>query len=67
MSDALLPPIPISPRARAILKGLVRTGRAGGFVVVGNWIKAQARGGDRRESYWIDIVEGARGCCAVSR
>jgi hypothetical protein len=24
----------------------------------GSWLKAQARRGDRRESYWIDVVEG---------
>jgi hypothetical protein len=56
MTDALLPAIPISPRARAILKGLVRAGRVAGFVVVGNWIKAKARRGN--EFYWIDANKG---------
>jgi hypothetical protein len=50
----------ISPRAMAIARGLAVTGPAGEAVVVGNWLKAQARRGDRRESCYIDIAAGAR-------
>jgi hypothetical protein len=49
----------ISPRATAIAKGLAVTGPAGDAVVIGNWLKAQARRGNRSEFYFIDIAEGA--------
>jgi hypothetical protein len=50
----------IAPRATAIARGLAATGRAAPAILVGNWLNAQARRGDRRESYYIDIAEGAR-------
>jgi hypothetical protein len=50
----------VSPRATAIAKGLAVTGRAGEAVVVGSWLKAQARRGNRYESYFVDIAEGRR-------
>jgi hypothetical protein len=50
----------IAPRATAIVRGLAITGRAADAVLVGNWLRAQALHGDRRESYYIDIAEGAR-------
>jgi hypothetical protein len=53
-------PVFISPRATAIARGLVITGRTAKVVLVGNWLRAQARHGDRRESYYIDVAEGAR-------
>jgi hypothetical protein len=53
-------PVFISPRAIAVARGLAITGRAADAVLVGNWLRAQARHGDRRESYYIDIAEGAR-------
>jgi hypothetical protein len=55
-----VPPAVISPRATAIARGLAVTGRADDAVLVGNWLRAQARRGDRRESYYIDIAEGVR-------
>jgi hypothetical protein len=50
----------VSPRATAIARGLAVTGRADDAVLVGNWLRAQARRGDRRESYYIDVADGAR-------
>jgi hypothetical protein len=50
----------IAPRATAIARGLAITGRAADAVLVGNWLRAQAQHGDRRESYYIDIAEGTR-------
>jgi hypothetical protein len=50
----------VAPRASHIVRGLVITRRAADAVVVGYWLKAQAQRGNRRESYWIDIAEGAR-------
>jgi hypothetical protein len=51
-----LPPVYIAPRARAIAKGLVRSGRASEVVVLGTWLRAKARRG--QESYFIDIAHG---------
>jgi hypothetical protein len=53
-------PVFVAPRATAIARGLAITGRAADAVLVGNWLRAQARQGDRRESYYIDVAEGAR-------
>ena len=50
----------ISPRAAAIAKGLASTGRAGEAVVVGDWLRAPARRGDRREHYFISIGDSGR-------
>jgi hypothetical protein len=55
-----LPPLFVSPRATAIAKGLAITGRAGEAVVVGAWLKAQARRGNRSEFYFVHIADGTR-------
>jgi hypothetical protein len=43
----------------AIARGLAVTGRAAPAILVGNWLKARARRGDRRENYYIPISDGA--------
>jgi hypothetical protein len=53
-------PVFISPRAIAVARGLAITGRAADAVIMGDWLRAQARRGDRRECYYIPIADGAR-------
>jgi hypothetical protein len=53
-------PVFISARATAIARGLAVTGRAADAVIMGDWLRAQVQRGDRRESYYIPIADGAR-------